>query len=93
MFYCNHSKVFRQIDLCKHGRPIYLTWFRGAVLSGSTLFAIHMNLLKALPCGRAILFDFLTNFCNFYRVTDEALIAETVVWPIFVLSYECFLCS
>ena len=24
-------------------------------------------------------------------VTDEAFIAETAVWPIFFLSYECFL--
>ena len=28
----------------------------------------------------------------FYRVTDDALIAETMVWPIF-LSHECFLYS
>ena len=31
--------------------------------------------------------------CAFYRVTDEALIAETAVWPIFFLFYERFLCS
>ena len=33
----------------------------------------------------------LALFARFYRVTDEALIAETAVWPIFFLSYECFL--
>ena len=30
----------------------------------------------------------LALFAIFYRVTDEALIAETAVWPIFFLSYE-----
>ena len=28
---------------------------------------------------------FYGSFCQIYRVTDEALIAETMVWPIFVL--------
>ena len=35
----------------------------------------------------------LVKFARSYRVFDEALIAETAVWPIFFLSYECFLCS
>ena len=33
----------------------------------------------------------LALFARFYKVTNEALIAETAVWPIFFLSYECFL--
>ena len=35
----------------------------------------------------------LAPFAISYRVTNEALIAETVVWPTFFLSYEFFLCS
>ena len=35
----------------------------------------------------------LASFARSYRITDEAFIAETKVWPIFCLSYEYFLSS
>ena len=36
----------------------------------------------------------LAPFARFYvSLVNEAFITETVVWPIFFLSYECFLCS
>ena len=35
----------------------------------------------------------LALFAKFHRVTEEALIAETAVWPILFLSYKYFLCS
>ena len=36
---------------------------------------------------------FLATFVRSYRVIDEALITETAIWPIFFISYKCFLCS
>ena len=53
--------------------------------------SLHLIILKRLPC---LIFKYTVfssgSFCQIYRVTDEALIAETAVLPNFFLMYVFF---
>ena len=47
----------------------------------SVIFCLSYDLSKELFI--AIKVDIISSFCQIYRVTDKALIAETMIWPNF----------